>query len=206
MSTSTLDSNNICARVRARWGNLIPESLRVRADFNIALSIFSGMERLGRVIKDSSDRPLLVVDISATPTDGRIDLTGADFAYTFIDTLKLPGAIDTAAESALTFSPAPSLDALKATTPTDTSKVWFYLRGQELIFKNPADGALDTYATALKLAMSYIPVLGNADRPLPGALDGQLIDRVAEVVKELGGLQFLKMDPDEAGEAVKRLQ
>jgi hypothetical protein len=133
-----------------------------------------------------------------------LDLTHADFAGIFIETLKRPGAINTAAASNLTFNAVPSLDALKGDFADDATCVWFYLRGNtQLIFRTPGTGTLNAYATLLSLAGSYIPEIGNAARPLPGELDDQMVDRVAEIVKELGGLSFLKMDPDQAQQALR---
>src|SRR5688572_27801435 len=101
---STMTSNDICARVRARWSGLLPAPLVPRADHNISLTIFGGCERLARTIKDSADRPLLITEIdNKAPVAGRIDLTHADYAGILIDTYKLPGAIVTNAESPVVF-------------------------------------------------------------------------------------------------------
>lgn len=185
---------------------MLPASLVSRADHNIALTIFGGCERLGRAIKDTADRHLLQKEFVAVPASGVVDLSGATYRNVFIDTLKLPGAIVATAEAATTFKHAPSMDAMRATTPTDTACVWFHLRGKKLVFKNPATGALNTYATSVTFLVSYIPDIGDsANLPLPAELEDQLVDRVAEIVKQLGGLQFLKMDEDAAQAAVGAL-
>lgn len=204
MSASTLTSSDICARVRALWVAMLPQPLVARAEHNIALTIPAGFERLARAVKDTADRQLLVIEIVKAPVAGKLDLTHADFNGILIDTYRMPGAINTSAVSALVFNHAPSLDALKATPPTDPTCIWYHLRGKQLVFRDPVTGALNTYATSLSLAGSYIPELGNANRPLPGELDGQAVDRVTEAVKEMGGLAFLKMDPEKAIERVGR--
>ena len=205
MSASTIGTNDFCGRVRARWGTLLPLPLVARADHNIALCIFGGLERLARAIKDTADRHLLVREINATPAAGVIDLSTSTFDGVLIDTLKTPGAITTQADTAAVFKLAPSLDALRAKTPTDSDVVWYTLRGKKLHFKNPSTGSLTTYVTGLTLAASYIPALGDANRPLPDTLEDQAIDRVAEIVKQLGGLNFLKMDEDAAQAAISAI-
>lgn len=202
MSVSTITINDICARVRARWGSLVPLTLIPRADHNIALCVYGGCERLGRAVKDSQDRHLLVKEINATPIAGVIDLSTATYKNIFIDTYRLPGALRTQTESAAVFKHAPSIDALRAATPSDSTCVWFHLLGKKLIFKNPATGALNTYATALSLAGSHVPDVGDSvNFPLDITLEDQLVDRVAEIVKQLGGLDFLKADDETAGRA-----
>lgn len=199
MSISTLNSNDICARVRARWAPMLPLPLTARADHNISLVIPGGLERLAHAIRDSADKALLMKVVNKAPVAGVLDLTQADFAGMFPETFKRPGAITTQAESNLVFNSVPSFDALKGDFPDDSTCVWFYLRAKtHLHFRTPGTGALNTYATTLSLAGSYIAELGNAARPLPEELDDQAVDRVAEIVKELGGLAFLRMDPDQA--------
>lgn len=204
MSASVITTNDICARVRARWGAQLPLAMIPRANHNITLCIFGACERLAKAVKDSTDRHLLVRDINATPSSGVIDLSTATFKNVLIDTYKLDGAIRTQAESSVTFHHAADLNAIRAKTPSDTNAVWYNLTGKKLTFKNPSTDALNTYNTALTLAGSYIPAIDDANWPLEYALEDQLIDRVAETVKELGGLQFLKMDEDMAGSMIKQ--
>lgn len=202
MSVSTISTNDITARVRARLGVTLPLAAIPRADHNIALCVFGACERLGKAVKESGDRHLLIKEINATPTSGVIDLSTATFKNVFIDTYRTPGAVVTQAESSVVFKHVPSLDALRATTPTDSNCVWYTLRGKKLTFKNPSTGALNSYATALTLAGSYIPTIDDATLPMVFELEDQLIDRVSEIVKQLGGLQFLKTDEDLAKEMV----
>jgi hypothetical protein len=202
MSTSALTTNDICARVRAQLGAVLPLTALPRADHNISLCIWSGLERLARSVRPTTDRHLLTCEINVTPASGELDLTAAGFAGVFLDTLTLPGSVTAQAESAAVFKHAPSLDALRASTPADPSCVWYNLTGKVLTFKHPTTGALNAYSTALTLRGFYIPEIGNASRPLPQELDGQLIDRVAELVKALGGLRFLQADEEVARAAV----
>lgn len=205
MSASAITSNDICARVRARLGAMLPAALVSRADHNITLTIFGGCERLARAIKDSVDRHLLQKEFAAVPASGVVDLSVSTYRNVLIDTLRLPGAIVATAEAGTVFKHAPSMDAMRATTPTDSACVWYHLRGKKLVFKNPSTGALNTYATGVTFLASYIPDIGDAQLPLPAELEDQLVDRVAEIVKQLGGLQFLKMDEDAARTAAGSL-
>ena len=206
MSISTLSSIDVCARVRARWIVSLPDHLRDRVDHNIALCIPGGCERLARSVKDTTDRRLLTLTIeNEAPDAGVIDLTHADFASMLIDTFRQPGAINTFAPSSTVFNHVPSMDALKASTPVDPTCVWYHLQDQKrLVFKNPADNALNTYITPLSLTGVYIPDFGSATRPVVGELNDQLVDRVNEIVKQMGGLPFLTLDPDKATQIVGR--
>jgi len=179
---------------------MLPQDQIPRADHNIALTITAGMERMARAVKDSADRALLIIElVNKAPVAGRIDLSTGTYANILIDTLRLEGAINTHAPSSATFKNTPtSLDALKAKMPVDPDCVWYLLRGKQLIFRNPVDGELNTYTTALDLAVSYIPILGDATLVMPQELDDQLISSVSDIVKGLGGMQFLKADPEVA--------
>jgi len=200
MSVSSLTTDDVLARVRARFD--VPLALVPRAEHNIALCIAGGLERLGRAVKDSLDRHLLITSLNATPAAGVIDLSTATYRNILIDTFKLPGGITTQAELSTVFKQVASLDALRATSPADTSCVWFNLTGTKLTFKHPTSGALNSYATAVVLRGSYIPTLDTTSLPMPAELDDQLIDQVAGLVKQLGGMSFLKMDDDLAAERV----
>ena len=203
MSTSVLGTNDICARVRAQWPGAIPLAAIPRADRNIALCIFGACERLGKAIKESKDRHLLIKEINATPATGVIDLSTSTYENIFTDTFKIPGAIYTQAESSTVFNAVSTMNELKAATPTDANYVWFLLRGKKLIFKNPSTGALNTYATALTLAGSYIPTIDDSNLPMVTELEDQLIARITEmIVKQLSGMDFLKMDEDMAVDLV----
>lgn len=200
MATSSITSNDIVHRVRARWKDEIPRQAIARADHNIGLCIYGGLERLGLVIKDSEGRQFLMKEITKTPTSGVIDLTHADFNGIFIDTLKRPDAVRLA-DGSMPAMHCPTYNGLLAKTPTDT--LWYHLLGKKLVFKNPSTGALNTYATPLIYTASYVPSLITADaRPLPEELEDQLVDRVAEIVGKLGGLNFLRADEDSAVRAV----
>lgn len=203
MPASAITSNDISARVRARWAAMLPITLIARADHNIALTIFAGMERLVRSVRETTDRALVTREVTnQSPVAGKLDISVAAFNQFLVDSFKMPGAINTNADSALVFKHVASLDALKATMPTDTTCVWYHLRNRDtIIFRNPATGDLNTYTTALNLNGIYIPVLGDVTWVLDSRLDDQLVDRVAETVKELGGLQFLQLDPEMAGAA-----
>lgn len=207
MAASTITTNDICGRVRSLWAPLLAQNLVPRADHNIGLAIWAGMERLAKAIKDSSDRPLLITELTnKTPVLGVIDLSTATYANFLIDTFRLPGAINTSAESAVVFNHVATLSDLKLARQADLTCVWYHLRGKNLIFRNPVTPfALNTYVTPVNLAGSYIPLLGSATLPLPFELEGQLIDRVAELMQKLGGLQFLTMDEEKAGETVRGL-
>jgi len=183
----------------------LPDNLRERADHNIALCIPGGCERLARAVKDTTDRALLTLEITnKAPVDGVLDLTDNAYAAFLIDTFKDPGAITTFAPSSVVFNHVPSFDGLKAPTPRDPSCVWYHLRGMRLIFKHPDTGALNSYNTPLTLSGVYIPDFGSSTRPMQGELNDQLIDRVAEIVKGAGGMQFLMMDPDKAAQVIRR--
>jgi hypothetical protein len=190
------------ARVMARWDTQIPIPLIPRAEHNIGLVIPGACERLGRVVKDTADRHLLQKKITKTPTAGVIDLTHADFVGTFWDTLKRPDGIRTAAGT-MPAKHVPTYDKLLAAVPY-VDVLWYHITGKEIIFKNPATGALTTYATSCIFTASYIPVIDGSDanRTLESALEDQLIDRVAEIVGKLGGLNFLTADPEMAKAAM----
>lgn len=203
MSESTISTADICARVRARWAQMLPIPMINRADHNISLCVFGGCERLARVVKDSADRNLLIREIAnQAPVAGVLDLTDVAFANYLTDTYRREGAIRTTTPSAVTFHHVSDINRLQATDPEDETCVWYLLRGQELVFKNPADGTLNTYVTPVSLTGSYIPEIGNNDLPLPFELEDALIDQVDGLVKQLGGMKFLQMDGEEAQRVV----
>lgn len=204
MSASTLTSTDISARVRAMLMIGLPVPMVARADHNIALCIPGGCERLGRSVKESSDRALLSATLTnKAPTAGVLDLSIAAYANFFIDTFRRQGAISSYASSVTVFSHVADINQLRASTPADPDYVWYHLLDKaHLVFKNPADGRLNTYTTPLNLTGSYFPVLGDATLVMPGELDDQLVSRVAEMVKQLGGLNFLQKDPESAAAVV----
>lgn len=204
MATSVMSSNDVIQRVLAKYKFIPPALMRTRVETNIIFCIYGAQERLGRAIKDSTDRHKLQKKITKAPVAGVIDLTHADFNSIFIDTFKLPGSIRTSAENAMTFKHFPSIDAMRAKTPTDI--VAYHLFGRELVFKNPTDQALNTYTTSLSLLGSFVPSLWDAAFPLDDTLDDQLVSRVTEMIGQLGGLEFLKMDKDLAEAAVAAMQ
>jgi hypothetical protein len=199
MATSTITSDDVIQRVRARWGDLARNDI-ARAENNIGLCIWGGLERLGRVIKDSEDRQLLMKEITKAPTLGVIDLSHSDFNGVLIDTLARRGAVRLA-DASMPVKHAPTYDGLLAPSAADI--LWYHLTGKKLIFKNPATGALNTYANSLIYSVSFIPSLTDAALPLDDRLEDQLVDRVSEIVQKLGGLAFLKTDEEVAAQAVK---
>lgn len=166
---------------------LIAEAARQRLGWSVGeiprleFLVPEALKALARRIADSGPdaRQLLVRDINATPVAGVIDLSAVGFTAVLIDTYQREGAINTQAETALSFFHVPTLTALKATTPADANLVWYHLRGRQLIFKNPATGALNTFATNVKLAGSYVPTLAE----MPDVLDDELIVEVMDAAR-----------------------
>ena len=192
---STLDKPTLVEIVRNRL-NLPPNEAP-----RIGTLVSAGMERLARAVKDSEDRnKLLALIANKNPTAGVLDLSTSDFENILTDTLRRPGAIRTHTDSRKIFRCAPSYDALRATMPDDADMVWFFLQDDNLIFRNPADAALNTYATPLDLVASYIPEPDSVDRPLPLELEERAIDYVAEVVRGAPGEQFVQLDRDSAAQ------
>jgi len=122
----------------ARWDQQIPLVLLPRAEHNIGLVIAGACERLGRTIKDTTDRHKLQKKITKSPTAGVIDLTNVDFDGTFWDTLKRPDGVRTAAGT-MPAKHAPSFDKLLAAVPYN-DVLWYHVHGKEIVFKNPTNG------------------------------------------------------------------
>lgn len=160
------------------------------------------LRRMPDVLRDSVKRHFLTSQINKTPIAGVVDLTDAAFVNVLIDTYREAGAINTQAETSVTFYHAPSLDALKVDTPKDLTAVWYHLRSPSLlVFKNPVDNALNTYAVPVALLGLFIPTLNT----LRDELNTELVDRMEELFKGLGGAQFLRLDPERARAAVNEL-
>lgn len=204
MLVSTATVNDICARVRARLNMFLPLPLVNRADENISLLIYGGLERLALALKDSAQRHLVMTTVDASSVSGVVDLTASVFNNVYPDTIKDDGAVTLQSESAAVFKHVSSMARLRAKTPTDTTYVQYHLRNRSsVVFKNPADGALNTYAQALRFNVAYLPVIGDSTRPLYNEVENQLIDRIAETIGgQLGGMDFLKMDEEMAKRVV----
>lgn len=171
MSSLTIDTIGVLVRRRVN----APVSDRPRFE----TMVNDALKALARRVSLRPDRALLVVSINKTPSSGKIDLSDAAFAAILIDTYKIEGAIATQAETDTVFQHVSSIPKMRATTPTDPNYVLYHLQDRALVFKDPAGGALDTYATALKLAGSRIPTLSD----MPSVLDNDLIDEVERIAK-----------------------
>lgn len=133
-----------------------------------------------------------------TPVLGVVDLTVAAFKNCLFSTLGREGCIKLSSGAiSPSVRPVREYNLLLAKLPKDC--VWYFLNNTKLVFKNPADGLLTTYVTALKANVSYIPTIDDATLPLPDELVDQWIDRLSEIVQKIGGMAFLKADEESAG-------
>lgn len=165
MSSLTLDALAETARNRL---NLPPNDVpRLKTLVNGAL------QSLANKVARRGDRALLVVEIDATPSGGKIDLSDSDFDAILIDTYRMEGAIRA---DGFVFQHASSFQKLQASMPRDETYVWYSLRDRALVFRHPVTGALDTFATPVHLAGSRVPTLAN----MPDVYDDEI---AAEVVK-----------------------
>lgn len=170
----TLD--DVAETVRNRLGLAVNEKPRIKTLVNGAL------QSLAYKLAYSSSRGLLVVEINKTPVLGKIDLSDAAFAGILIDTYQMEGSITKQNDDGTTFFPVQSMSKLRATSPVDPKITWYLMRDRSLVFKNPADGALNTYITPVRLAGSRIPTLAD----LPGQLDRPLVDEVTLLTEGKG--------------------
>jgi hypothetical protein len=170
----------------------------------IEVLIPDALRRLGRAVtaKESSDRHFLMKSINATPGSGAIDLSSSTFANVFIDTYREEGAIRAQNGDPTIFFHTPTLTSLLASFPKDDSVVFYHLHGlKRLVFRNPTDGLITTFATPVSLMGAFMPTFSD----LPEELDDQLIDRIQEVFQLVGGINYLKLDPEVGARAVQAL-
>lgn len=173
---STLVADDIAEVVRGRLGlsaNDVPRLITL---------IPGALQSLAYKVSRRGDRSLLVVEIDKTPVSGEIDLSDVAFDAILIDTYRMEGAIATQDEANVIFQNVSSLQKLRATMPVDTNYVWYLLRDRALIFRHPTTGALNTYATPLKLAGSFIPTLAN----MPSVYDKEIEDELAMLAEGKG--------------------